>query len=171
MQMQVFMIITILLIINSSSQGKSLQVFNIHIVTLPKRIKFSYFYLKNLHFLLFQALTAASISISQKDGSLDKISDDIESSRHLTSVHKTKENQIPKMKSSSTKKESMPKKVKLPPIRRLRKRLTTILNAMNHCQTLKKKMSKRSFHCEHRLKNFILKFVETASDNRFKYIF
>ena len=86
-------------------------------------------------------------------------------------MHKTKANQMPKMKSSSTKKESMAKTVKLPPIRRLGKRLTSILNAMNHCQTLKKKMSKRSFLCEQKLKNFILKFVEPASDNRFKYIF
>ena len=116
-------------------------------------------------------MTTSSYGISQKDDSLNDTSNDIEINEHLKSMHKTEANQMPKMKSSSAKKESMPKKMKLPPIRRLRKRLNTIMNAMNHCQTLKKKKSKRSFHCELRLKKFILKFVETASDNRFKYIF
>ena len=116
-------------------------------------------------------MTTSSYGISQKDDSLNDTSNDIEINGHLTSMHKTKANQMPNMKSSSNKKESMPKKVKLPPIRRLRKRLTTILNAINHCLTPNKKISKRSFHCKQRVKKFILKFVETASDNRFKYIF
>ena len=116
-------------------------------------------------------MTTSSYGISQKDDPLNDTSNGFEINGHLTSIHKKKANQMPKMKSSSNKKESMPKKVKLPPIRRLRKRLTTILNAMHQCLTPKKKMSKRSFHCKQRIKKFILKFVETASDNRFKYIF
>ena len=118
-------------------------------------------------------MTTSSYEMSQKDDSLNDTSKDNEINEHLTSAHKTRTNQNPKTNTSSIKQKSMPKNVKLelPPIRRLRKRLATILDAMNHCQTFKKKTSKRRSHCEKKLKKYILKFVETASFNRFKYIF
>ena len=118
-------------------------------------------------------MTTSSYEMLQTDDSLNDTSKDNEINEHLTSADNTKTNQKTKTKTSSITRKSMPKNVKLeqPPIRRLRKRLATILDAMNHCQTLKKKKSKRRSHCEKRLKKYILKFVETASVNRFRYIF
>ena len=120
----------------------------------------------------FQEPEASTIGISQGGRTFKfvEFSNGKPLSSSLNVTLRKRIRQIPKSKGTSTKEQSKSKTMKSKRIglRKMRKRLGTILTVIANCQTLNKKNSEQK--CQNTMRKYILKFMKGVSTNLFKYI-